>query len=163
MTLKQVPEWEEMERTIAYLQERNLDIGNTETLFNQFVYLKDYLEKNNTNQNCETTMKLSMEEKWLKFFADTKYIHQKSCLIKLCEYVFAIPAHNANVERIFSLMSTQWSDERNRLSVETIEAILICHYNYKMTCAQFYNYVKEENDIIKKAKSTLKYDWAKKD
>ena len=51
-----------------------------------------------------------------------------SCLIKLGEYVFAIPDHNANVERIFSLMSTHWSDERTRLSaVQTIEAILICH------------------------------------
>ncbi|GBN29724.1 hypothetical protein AVEN_94112-1 [Araneus ventricosus] len=34
---------------------------------------------------------------------------------------------------------------------------------FKMTCVQFYNYVKEESDRIKKAKSALKYDWAKKD
>ncbi|GBL76186.1 Jerky [Araneus ventricosus] len=40
-----------------------------------------------------------MQEKWLKFFADTKYIDEKSCLKKLSEYVFAIPAHNANVKR----------------------------------------------------------------
>lgn len=37
---------------------------------------------NNTNQNCPVTMR----EKRLKFFANTK-----SCQIKLCEYVFAIP------------------------------------------------------------------------
>ncbi|GBL93434.1 hypothetical protein AVEN_188749-1 [Araneus ventricosus] len=153
----------EIEHTIVYLDLRNIGIGNIEILVNQFVYLKDYLEKNNINQNCEATMKLSVEEKWLKFFADTKHIDQKSCPTKLCEYEFAIPAHNANVERIFSLMSTQWSDERNRLSVETTEAILICRYNFKMTCAQFYNYLKEENDIIKKVKSPLKYDWAKRD
>ncbi|GBN89360.1 hypothetical protein AVEN_22462-1 [Araneus ventricosus] len=97
------------------------------------------------------------------FFADTKDIDQKSCPIKLRKHVFAIPANNANVERIFSLMPTQWSDKRNRLSVETIDAILNCHYNFKMACVQFYNYVKEENVIIKKVKSALKYDWAQKD
>ncbi|GBM21400.1 hypothetical protein AVEN_264833-1 [Araneus ventricosus] len=108
-------------------------------------------------------MKLSLEDKWLKFFADTEYVDQKSCLIELCEYVFAIPAHNASAERIFSLMSIQRSDERDRLPVETAEAILTCRYNFKMTCVQFYNYVKGENDIMKKVKSTLKYEWAKKD
>ncbi|GBL84159.1 hypothetical protein AVEN_118568-1 [Araneus ventricosus] len=91
--------------TLNYLQVIDIDIDNTEMLFNQFVCLKAYLEKNNTNPNCEATMKLSMEENWRKFFADTKFIDQKSVsLIKLCEYAFAIPAHNANVERIFSLM-----------------------------------------------------------
>ena len=53
-------------------------------------------------------------------FADTNIV-QKS------EAVFAIPAHNANVKWIFSLMSTQRSNERNKLSVKTIEAILIRH------------------------------------
>ncbi|GBN58374.1 hypothetical protein AVEN_17903-1 [Araneus ventricosus] len=105
-----------------------------------------------------------MKERWLKFLADSsKYIDQKSCLVKLCKYVFAIPDHHANMERIFSLMSTQGSDEQNGLRVETVEAVLTCHYNFKMTGAEFYNYVKEENDIIKKVKSTLKYDWAEKD
>ncbi|GBM77521.1 hypothetical protein AVEN_55647-1 [Araneus ventricosus] len=137
--------------TNAYLQVRNIDIDNTETLFNQFLYLKEYLEKNDTHQNCGATMNLSMEDKWLKPFADRKYIDEKSCPIKLGKNAFTIRAHNANVERIFPLISTQWSDERNRLSVEQIEAILICRYNFKMTCAHFYNYEKE-NDIIKKVR-----------
>ncbi|GBL80509.1 hypothetical protein AVEN_225213-1 [Araneus ventricosus] len=92
-----------------------MDIGNTEILFNQFVYLNGYLEKNNTNQNRKATKKLSIEEKWLTCFADTKYTEQKSCLIKLCEYVFAIPVYSTNVERICSLMTTQWEEERNKL------------------------------------------------
>ncbi|GBM68905.1 hypothetical protein AVEN_234723-1 [Araneus ventricosus] len=98
-------------------QVRNIDVGNTEILFNQFgAYLKNYLAKNNTKQNCETTMKLTMEEKWLKFFVDARYIDQKSCLIKLWQYAFAIQAHNANVEIIFSLMSIQWS-RRKKLAI----------------------------------------------
>ncbi|GBM76201.1 hypothetical protein AVEN_55039-1 [Araneus ventricosus] len=81
--LPKASEWEELERTIAFLLVRNIGSGKSENPFNQFVYLKDYLEKDNAKQNCEATMKLRMEEKWLKSFADTKYIDQKSCLIKL--------------------------------------------------------------------------------
>lgn len=47
--------------------------------------------------------------------------------------------------------------------METIEVIFICHYNFETTCVQFYHYVKEENNMIKKVKSTLMYDWDKND
>jgi hypothetical protein len=53
-------------------------------------------------------------------------------------YLFAIPAHNATVER------AQWTDERNRLLLETMESILQCQVNYNMTCTEFYKYVKGE-------------------
>ena len=37
--------------------------------------------------------------------------------------MFAIAAHNANIERIFSLLRAQWkwTDERNRIAIETIK------------------------------------------
>lgn len=50
---------------------------------------------------------------------------QHSELLKIAQYVFAIPAHNANVERVFSLMEIQWTDERNRLQLDTVESIII--------------------------------------
>ncbi|GBM77413.1 hypothetical protein AVEN_65449-1 [Araneus ventricosus] len=75
MTLSQVAEWGEIGRSVAYLQVRNTDSGNTEILFSQFVYLNDYLEKIDTNQNYEATVKLSMEEKWLKFSTDSYKVH----------------------------------------------------------------------------------------
>lgn len=62
--------------------------------------------------------------------------------------------HIANVERVFSLMSTQWTDERNRLSVETVQNILICQYNYNQTCVEFYDYVKNNPELLKAAKSS---------
>lgn len=65
MSLNSIPEWEEIERTVTYLQTKQINIEHTETLFNQFVYLKDYLNKNN-----DTIKTLSMEQKWLKFFGD---------------------------------------------------------------------------------------------
>jgi len=32
----------------------------------------------------------------------------------MCQYLYAIPGHNANVERIFSLIMAQWTKDRNR-------------------------------------------------
>lgn len=157
MYLNHVPEWEEIEKSLFYLQEKKVSMGNADMYFDQFVYLKDYMEKNNVESDTDT----SMQDKWLQFFAKTKHIEQKSGLLKFCEYIFSIPAHNANVERIFSLMTTQWTDERNKLAVETVEGILQCHYNFKMTCSEFYIYVKGEKELIKSVKSTAKYDWSK--
>jgi len=35
-------------------------------------------------------------------------------LLKLCQYnMFAIPAYNVNIERIFLHMNIQWTDEQN--------------------------------------------------
>jgi hypothetical protein len=68
--------------------------------------------------------------------------------ISVSEYIFSVPANNASVERIFSLMAAQWTDERNRLNIDTIESILQCHYNFNMTCSQFYNYVKTNPSML---------------
>ncbi|GBN54531.1 hypothetical protein AVEN_50678-1 [Araneus ventricosus] len=95
-------------------------------LLNQFVYRKNYLEKNNTYQICEATMKWNMEEKWLKFLADAKDIDQKPCLIQLCEYVFAIPVHYANVGKGYG--SEAMSNKTMR--------IRICHSSPLCKCGK---------------------------
>ncbi|XP_060865471.1 cyclin-dependent kinase 9-like [Metopolophium dirhodum] len=86
---------------------------------------------------------------------------QHSELLKIAQYVFAIPAHNANVERVFSLMEIQWTDERNRLQLDTVESIIMCKYNYKKTCSEFYEYVKTQPSLLTSVKSSKKYEWYK--
>lgn len=56
------------------------------------------------------------------------------------EFFFCLPAHNANVERVFSLITSQWTKERNRLQPQTISDIIKTIYNFKMTCEEFYHY-----------------------
>lgn len=34
----------------------------------------------------------------------------------------------------------QWTKERNQLQVETVESIIYCKFNYKMTCSEFHMY-----------------------
>lgn len=67
---------------------------------------------------------------------------QHSEFLKLAQYVFAIPAHGGNVEHVFSLMEVQWTDERNRLQLDTVESILMCKYNFKNTFPNFTSMLK---------------------
>ncbi|ESO04431.1 hypothetical protein HELRODRAFT_172823 [Helobdella robusta] len=40
--------------------------------------------------------------------------------------------HNASTERVFSLLESQWADERNHLKLLTVESLAIINYNYKI-------------------------------
>ena len=73
-------------------------------------------------------------------------------------------AHNANVERIFSMMQTQWCKERDSLLVESVCNILkvVCNSNH-ISCKQFYDDVKADPSLLKKVKGTAKYLWAQSD
>ena len=71
-------------------------------------------------------------------------------------------AHDANVERIFSLMQLQWSKERGNLLASLVEKILIVLYNFAdLSCRQVYDIVKDDTQLVKKVKSTEKYEWTK--
>ncbi|GAA6099244.1 uncharacterized protein LOC120336299 isoform X1 [Tachysurus ichikawai] len=79
-------------------------------------------------------------------------------LLKMAQFFFAIPAHSANVERIFSLMQAQWTKERNRLSVDSLKGILCTQYNYKnMTCKDFHSYLMSNRRLLGKIQSSEKY------
>lgn len=84
-----------------------------------FIFKRYTVEKNNTNQ----IMKQLWDGFWKKngwsFFRRKVYRSE----IIYAKYKFTIPAHSANVKRTFFLMSTQWSDKRNRLAVEAVEVI----------------------------------------
>jgi len=72
--------------------------------------------------------------------------------------VFAIPASNAYVERIFSIMNNLWSPERNRLGVDMVKAQLCVRSNLKMTCAEFFNFIKARTDLLKDVRASAKYN-----
>lgn len=104
---------------------------------------------------------LLAHEKWARYFSlDNNAINHPE-LLKVVQFCFAIPAHNANVERVFSLMQSQWSKERNKLRPDSVKSILIVQYNLKdMSCEQFYSYLKQNPKLLNKIGSTQKYDRA---
>ena len=75
--------------------------------------------------------------------------------------VFAVTSHNANVERVFSLMQNQWTKERNKLSVATMKGILTLQYNFKdMCCSEFFSFLKSDKAVLKRIRSLEKYAWS---
>jgi hypothetical protein len=68
----------------------------------------------------------------------------------LIAYVFSIPCSNAFVETIFSYMNHCWSDYRNRIDIELIEAELKIRTNSNTPCRYFYNFILTQEELLKK-------------
>ena len=69
-------------------------------------------------------------------------------------------AHNANVERIFSMMLPQWCMERDSLLVESVSNILtVVHNSNHISCKQFNDHIKVDSSLLKKVKGAAKYSW----
>ncbi len=119
MLLRNVPEWSELEKMCIYLNEKKVQINDSQ-LFEEFQKLKVYLAEA-TKEN-EWILKPA-HAKWVHCFqSETGTSTMSSQLLICCKYLFAIPSHNANVERVFNLMNIQWTDERNQLDI-TVEAL----------------------------------------
>jgi hypothetical protein len=76
---------------------------------------------------------LRAEEKWQKVFEA-----ELPELYKLVSIILSVPVSNAYIERVFSLMGSQWTDERNLLNVETVKALVQVKVNFDYTCPQMY-------------------------
>jgi hypothetical protein len=77
-----------------------------------------------------------------RFFSEMSGKHldfQDFC--NIVEFIFCRPGSTARVERIFSVMNSMWSTEKSRLSVETINAMLVVRQNCVMECEKFYDKV----------------------
>lgn len=118
-----------------------------------FCNLKDFLHNPSTEfENLMT------HEKCLKYFSVVKHDEQNSELFKIACFAFAIPAHKTNVERIFSFIASQWSDERNRLTLENIRGILLAQFNFKhFSCEKSYQFAKKDSSLLKMVSSVEKY------
>ena len=99
-----------------------------------------------------------MHKKWCKHFDQSKNITCHSKILRIVQFFFAVTSHNANAERVFSLMQSQWTKERNKLSVATMIGILTLQYNFKDTCcSEFFSFLKSDKALLKKIRSSEKY------
>ena len=68
--------------------------------------------------------------------------------------------YNANVERMFTVMQSQWTKERNKMTIETMKGYLTLQYNFKsMSCGEFYVFLKSNKSWLKKIRCSDKNDW----
>ena len=147
-------EYESIEETIDFLKVKRVSIDDS-IIFDQFVNLKCFLKQKNAE-----FFHLSASAKISEFFKKNKNKSSCSELLKVAEFFFSIPAHNATVERIFSLINIQWSDERNKLYLKTVRHIVTVQFNLKhFTRKEFYNHLllPENLPLLRKVGSNEKY------
>lgn len=141
---------------IKFLSIRGIEIDDVK-LHDQFCNFILWLQSESYKNEAYYDLKL--HEQWTIYFKSVKNIEFFSELLKICEFYFCISAHNANVERVFSLINTQWSKERNRLSVHSVKSLILTQYNFKnMTCEDFYNYLLKNRELLSEIGSSAKYD-----
>ena len=90
---------------------------NNSKLFDQFCNLKTYASELDEEE-------VSLAKQWVKFFKKCPNPELNSELLIICHFYFANPSHNANVERVFSLINSQWTKERNRLCLESVKGLI---------------------------------------
>lgn len=154
MCLAVTPKWEDVEATVLYLTQMGILIRDG-ICFDQFCVLKKFCDDKTDDEDYKA---LLAHEKWCRFFQHGDNTEYFSELLKVVEFFLAIPSHNANVERVFSLIQSQWSKERNKLSIESIKAIAITQYNFShMSCTQFHKHLLSNQSLLQKISSAEKY------
>jgi hypothetical protein len=71
----------------------------------------------------------------------------------IVEFILCLLGSTAPVERIFSVMNTMRSNEKSRVSVETMRATLVVRQNCVMECEKFYDKVLKDRNLLRKITS----------
>ncbi|KAL4705104.1 hypothetical protein ACJJTC_006427 [Scirpophaga incertulas] len=154
MSLKDVPEWNQVSNTISILSQNNVNIDDSKC-FDQLQNLKSFL--NNNKKNDEFKKKLA-HKKWVTYFKSMNSEESFSEFLTLSQFYYSIPGHNANVETVSSWIGQQWTKQRNKLNVDTISKILIVEYNLKhMSCKDFHDNILKEKEVLKQISANEKY------
>ena len=100
MTLNEIQSWNNVELCLKYLIGKGVD-GDDAKCFDQICNLKQFVE---SYLQDEEFIKLPAHKKWWKYFDQSKNITCHSEILRIVQFFFAVTSHNANVERVFSLM-----------------------------------------------------------
>ena len=145
MTLNEIPSWKDVELCLEYLIGKGVDVDDTKC-FDQICNLKQFVESYLQDQEF---IKLPTHKKWCKYFDHSKNITCHSEILRIVQIFFAVTSHNANVERVFSLMQSQWTKEGNKLSVVTMKCILTLQYKFKdMYCSEFFSFLQSDKALL---------------
>lgn len=96
-------------------------------------------------------------DKWTSLLKDANTPN----LTALGSFLFSIPVTSAFVERVFSHMTSAWTDQRNRCSVALIKSEIQVKSNFGLSCTEFYSFAVKEKALLEAARSNKKYKFKK--
>ncbi|XP_042325766.1 SCAN domain-containing protein 3-like [Sceloporus undulatus] len=153
MDLKGKVLMKDVETCINFLGEKGILIDDAKCC-DQLCNLNKFLEHYSTDLESR-----SSNDKWVKYFESCKHDECHSELLKMAEYFFSLPGHNADLESFFSLISAQWTNEMNNLNVDSVKGLLLVKYNFKhLSCSEFYKYIVSQQGILAEISSSIKYE-----
>lgn len=156
--LDQQPEWKFIEASAKFISaKQRFDIESCDTeLFDQFTYLKKYVSENKIHSWEENNV--TFDQRWVECFQNlAKNNIPFNHISKIVAYILSLPGTSASVERLFSIINDVWSTEKTRLDIKTLRDILYVRYNIKMSCLEFFNFIKNQSEILEQIGSTDKY------
>ena len=119
-------------------------------LFDEVSALNALLKKIPDDEFCKN----KAETKWIKMFNGNNSF---PLLNKLVGIVFSLPVSKAFVERVFFLVSAQWTDERNKLHEKTIKSLRKVKVNLHYSCRQMHGVISKNKKLMEKIVSGEKY------
>lgn len=157
--LTRAPTWKEVEVVMAKLNDLDLYDANENAtkLHGQFRYVKNYCTDDKIKQWRND--KVSIPNRWVEVFS---HLQAENCehneIAKLIEYILCLPGTTASVERVFSAMNKSWTNEKTRLHIDTLKAILMVKCNLQYSCVEFYNYLKTKPELLRSVAAKDKYE-----
>lgn len=109
----------------------NLNL-NKDAIFDEITIINQKIESINPSH--------SVEERIKEIFTDNQIYPNFHSILS---YFYSIPISNAHVERAFSLLKKNLTDERNKLSIKSIEAEILIKNNFEMECKDLLKKLRE--------------------
>lgn len=144
-------DFEKLVDSVIYMKGKGVVVDDVK-LFDEITAVNSFLSQQN-----DAFYSMMLHKRWVTIFKNFT-IARLPVLLSICEFIFAIQAQNASVERVFSLMGAQWTKERNKLTVASVRSLMMIQYNLRnMSCEEFYKKTLNEKELLIKVSGAEKY------
>ena len=123
-----------------------------DTLFEEVGEINDNLEQLGEQINFKN---LEISAKWVVLLKNKNVVVIKPLISAL----LSIFPSNAYCESVFSIVDNVWSDEKSRLSIDTLNVLVCVKCNSDVSCSDIYATFLDNKTLFKQAKTVEKYQF----
>ena len=102
-------------------------------------------------------MLLDNTKKWLVLFESKNIILLKTLVFS----ILSIFSSNSYCESVFSVVNNVWTEDKSRLNIDTLNALVSVKCNSNFKCSEMYSVFLKNCELLKKAQSVTKYNCIK--